>query len=257
MTYSYNLPHCSRLVCGTKHEQRLHWKNSERPLKRHDTFRWVQINSLSSWVCFNMCTWKMERISLLTPSCKCVIVLWKQELTAKAERKQLNVETQAAKIYFIYFSDTFTLLFQPRLHLMVLPIASLLKDAANFELRAKVCLRLEPHLSAVIFIPGTCESSYCFESPVGFAVGLFRKWAHTCATVSKPAKLKKLNKLGRSLEKKKVWVEVTGWDCRTNLWELHILYLDIHWEKNLELNETKGETFYPVPSGSFCTGRKR
>ena len=59
---------------------------------------------------------------------------------------------------------------------MVLPIATLLKDAAaNFELRAEVCLQLEPRLSAVIFILGTFGPSDRFESPAGFGVfGLFR-----------------------------------------------------------------------------------
>lgn len=49
------------------------------------------------------------------------------------------------------------------------------KRAANFELRAEVCLHLQPHLSAVIFIPGTRESSDCSESTVGFGIGLLRK----------------------------------------------------------------------------------
>lgn len=53
---------------------------------------------------------------------------------------------------------------------MVLLIAMILKDTANFELRDEVCLQLEPHLSAVIFIPGTYRSSDCLESPVGFGV---------------------------------------------------------------------------------------
>lgn len=76
-----------------------------------------------------------------------------------------------------------------------------LKDAANFELRAKVCLQLEPHLSAVIFTPGTYGSSDCFESPVGFGVVLLRKWAYIYAAVSRPVKS---DKPGRSLEKEKV-----------------------------------------------------
>lgn len=53
-------------------EQRLSWKNVERALKLHGTFRWIRINSLSSWVHFNMCTWKMERIYPLTSAAKCV-----------------------------------------------------------------------------------------------------------------------------------------------------------------------------------------
>lgn len=48
---------------------------------------------------------------------------------------------------------------------MVLPIA-MLNDAANLELRAKVCL----DSSADIFIPGTYGSSDCFESLAGLAL---------------------------------------------------------------------------------------
>lgn len=159
-----------------------------------------------------------------------------------------------------------------------------LKDAPNFELRAKVCLQLEPHLSAVIFIPGTCGSSDCFESPVGFGIGLLRKWAHICAAVSRPVKLQKLRQTGEVARKKpRLWgwsrvclppplssccppplqpfkrrgkcqVRTVGHAHEKSLRAAR-LYLDIHWEsKNLGLKRQRGRHFIQSSVKAFVRG---
>lgn len=55
-------------------------KTGEKALKLHGTFRWIWINSLSSWVRFNMSTWKMERIHPLTSAVNVLILPLKRRL---------------------------------------------------------------------------------------------------------------------------------------------------------------------------------
>lgn len=156
---------------------------------------------------------------------------------------------------------------------MVLLIPTILKDAANFELRDEVCLQLESHLSAVIFIPGTYSPSDCSESPVGFGVGHVRKWAHICAAVSRPVRLQKLRQSAEVSGGKEVWSGCCSPPLRSfkrlgkcqvrtvgHAHEISESCTFVSWHplrgEELRAEKTKGETLYPVPSESFCTGRK-
>ena len=94
-----------------KNEQRRSRKKGEKALKLHGTFRWIWINSLSSWVRFNMSTWKMERIHPLTSAVNVLILPLKQRLGRLIQGNLMRNLSRRSWPYL--FSDTFSLLLQP------------------------------------------------------------------------------------------------------------------------------------------------
>lgn len=176
-------------------------KTGEKALKLHGTFRWIWINSLSSWVRFNMSTWKMERIHPLTSAVNVLILPLKRRLGRLIRGNLMRNLSRRSWPYLFFRHFYFAISTLTLLDGSSDPPRLFRRTQQNFELRAEVCLQLEPRMCAVIFIPGTCGSSDCSESSVGFAVGLFSKWAHICAAMSNQSSCKKRVGLGRSLEK--------------------------------------------------------
>lgn len=148
-----------------------------------------------------MSTWKMERIHPLTSAVNVLILPLKRRLGRLIRGNLMRNLSRRSWTLFIFQTLLVCYFNLDSVRRFFRSATSFRRTQQNFELRAEVCLQLEPRMCAVIFIPGTCGSSDCSESSVGFAVGLFSKWAHICAAMSNQSSCKNRVGLGRSLEK--------------------------------------------------------